>query len=69
MSGGFSSPDDRLEYDFDTDALLEICIRESYVKVGPNEFRSWTGSRKINGEFYNGPTYQYLTNDKTRNSK
>jgi len=67
LHGPFTSPDPRLEYDFDTGATLEIQVRENsdWSKVDPNVFRSWTGLRRINGEHYDGPNYYFLTNTKT----
>lgn len=62
MNGPFTSPDERLEYDFDTTAKLEIEINGSFSKVDPNVFRSWTGARRINDIAYSGPTYYFLTN-------
>lgn len=61
---GYTSPDNRLTYTFDTSALLEIEIRnDQWSKVDCNVFRSWTGQRRLNGEQYVGPRYNFLTNE------
>jgi hypothetical protein len=66
MSGGFTSPDSRLQYDFDTGALLEIEINKRWSKVDCNVFRSWSGRRRINGKRYPGPNYYFLSNVKVK---
>jgi hypothetical protein len=37
--------------------VYEVSIRGRWHKTSAYMFRSWTGSRRIDGENYNGPVY------------
>ena len=54
----------KLKYDFDTARNLEVFLTKSnrWHRVTAREFRSWLGSRRIEGVAYEGPVYHYGTN-------
>jgi hypothetical protein len=56
----------KLQYDFDTSKNLEIYLPNlnDWYRVTPGEFRSFNGKRRIQQQNYNGPIYQYGTNNK-----
>jgi len=37
----------KLEYDFNTAGVLEVCIKETWYRVTGREFRSFDGCRRI----------------------
>lgn len=55
---------DKPIYDFNTSANLEVYLTSSqrWHRVTCNDFKSWDGQRRINGEDYDGPLYCYGTN-------
>ena len=55
---------EKLKYDFDTSANLESYIPNlsGWYRQTSREFRSSSYKRRINGEEYNGPIYEYGTN-------
>lgn len=53
----------RIKYDLNTEANLEVEIKGIWYRVTPCEFRSFNGSRRINGFAYLGPIYYKQTND------
>lgn len=55
---------DKPEYLFNTSANLEVYLVRSkrWHRVTCNDFKSWDGKRRINGEDYKGPLYAYGTN-------
>ena len=55
---------DKPIYDFNTSANLEVYLVGSkrWHRVTCNDFKSWDGERRINGDIYKGPLYAYGTN-------
>lgn len=52
-------------FNFDDSALLEVEYASGkWARVTANHFRSWVGSRRINGIEYKGPVYYEGTNSK-----
>ncbi len=37
----------KLEYDFPTEAVLEVCIKDNWYRTTSSEFRSFDGKRRI----------------------
>jgi hypothetical protein len=53
-----------LEINFDPTAKLEVNTRgDRWCKTSFEMFRSWGGKRRINGKPYEGPVYNFLTNN------
>lgn len=54
-----------LKYDFDISSHMEVYLSKlkKWYRVTPNDFRSFDGKRRINGEIYEGPLFQYKTNN------
>lgn len=50
-------------YDFDSGKCCEIEINGNYYRTTPNEFRSFGGNRRLQGESYTGEVY-YLGSNK-----
>ena len=62
----------KLEFNFDKDAKLEILPRSEsneWVEVSVEIFRSWGGSRRINGKEFKGDVYFMGTNEIVRHEK
>ena len=58
-----------LEIDFDPTANLEVEIRQgSWCSTSPEMFRSWSGPRRVDGQEYEGPTYVFLSNQKSEDA-
>lgn len=53
---------DKLKYDFDTTAVLEVLINNKWFRVTSATFRSFGGERRISNLEYNGGVYEYQTN-------
>lgn len=39
--------------------VLQVKLSDSWVEVTDSIFRSWTGDRRINGEDFHGPVYNF----------
>ena len=57
---------EKMEYLFNEAKHLEVYVPnlKGWYRVTPNDFRSWDGKRRIQGEEYEGPLYAYGTNRK-----
>jgi len=57
---------EKMEYLFNEAKHLEVYVPnlKGWYRVAPNDFRSWDGKRRIQGEEYEGPLYAYGTNRK-----
>ncbi len=55
---------EKLKCEFDTAAHMEVYLPrlKNWYRTTSNEFRSFDGKRRINGDLYEGPLYQYRTN-------
>lgn len=55
----------KLRNEFDESQNLEIFLPNlnGWYRVISKEFRSFYGKRRINGKIYNGPVYNYRTNN------
>ena len=50
--------------DFNPAAKLEVNYRKDlWCETSVEMFRSWGGKRRINGKLYEGPVYNFLTNN------
>ena len=67
----------KIQHDFNPSRCLEINYKGKWYRVTANEFRSWTGERRILNidnpstpfyEEYNGPVYKLGTNIISRES-
>lgn len=58
---------EKLRYDFNTAANLEVYLPrlKNWYRATGNDFRSFDGARRVNGEEYIGPLYAYGTNEQT----
>jgi len=52
----------KIVYDFDTGKMCEVKIKGNYYRTTPNEFRSFGGNRRLQGESYSGNVYYVGTN-------
>lgn len=57
---------EKMEYLFNESQHMEIFLPKAqrWHRVTCNDFRSWDGERRIEGEVYDGPLYAYGTNRK-----
>lgn len=53
---------EKLHYDFNQAANLEVELDGVWYRVTPRDFRSFVGSRRISGVEYEGPVYVFGTN-------
>jgi len=39
--------------------VLQVKMDDTWIEVKEEVFRSWTGSRRVNGEEFHGPVYNF----------
>lgn len=60
----------KIKNDFNDAAVLEVEYKSNcWARVTSNQFRSYTGARRVNGELYNGPIYYEGTNNRYKKIK